>query len=369
MTEQASALSLQDDHVASRQASSFAAAPERMRLYSLEIGRGIAASLVVFHHAGNIMAEPRFFGAHPFDGLFKNFNVGVDFFFVLSGFIITWIHSSDIGQPKSVWRFAERRFTRIYPGYWGILIPLILLYLLMPSAGKASQHDFMTALTSFFLLPWFNQPVLGVAWTLVREIMFYGLFAAAILGGRRAVVIFPLWAAAIVIFNVAWPAAADNVFFDAFNVEFVLGMGVAWILKRGRVAYPAWLFTAGAITFLVAMVCFRTLQDVPIVARGVYGLSSAAMILGMVELERGYGFSAPSWIKVFGAASYAIYLIHPVALSFLINIWVKFLGRGYPMIASLVVACCALACGIAYHFLGERPLTQLVRDLMRGGRR
>jgi exopolysaccharide production protein ExoZ len=156
----------------------------------LELGRGVAAALVVFHHAGDVLVEPRFFGVEGFGGHLRNFNVGVDFFFVLSGFIIAWVHWRDIGDPDRLGRYVVRRFARIYPPYWCILFPLIVLYQIFPGTGAPSQHDIATALLSIPLLPDINPPVLGVAWTLVHEVFFYALYGVVIAFGRRAIWIF-----------------------------------------------------------------------------------------------------------------------------------------------------------------------------------
>ncbi len=104
----------------------------------------------------------------------------MDFFFVLSGFIITWIHWSDIGRKERIRSFAAKRFVRIFPPYWFILAPLVILYLVFTGAGQPSQRDPVNIILSILLLPNPVQPVLGVAWTLTHEIFFYALFAAII---------------------------------------------------------------------------------------------------------------------------------------------------------------------------------------------
>ncbi|NBQ54213.1 MAG: acyltransferase, partial [Proteobacteria bacterium] len=43
---------------------------------------------------------------------------GVDFFFVLSGFIILHAHMDDIGRPARLGRYLWRRAVRVYPIYW-----------------------------------------------------------------------------------------------------------------------------------------------------------------------------------------------------------------------------------------------------------
>jgi peptidoglycan/LPS O-acetylase OafA/YrhL len=71
----------------------------------VQVGRGLAALMVVAYHAALMLADPRYMGAQVAGGLLRNFNAGVDFFFVLSGFIISWVHWDDIGKPARIPRF------------------------------------------------------------------------------------------------------------------------------------------------------------------------------------------------------------------------------------------------------------------------
>lgn len=71
------------------------------RLSSIESARGIAAFMVVLFHTTGIMNLPKYFSVMPLGGVFGFGHAGVDFFFVLSGFIILFIHYDDIGKKTS----------------------------------------------------------------------------------------------------------------------------------------------------------------------------------------------------------------------------------------------------------------------------
>lgn len=68
------------------------------RLYSLQVYRGFAALAVILFHV-HLVAK-KWVDFQFFGGVFQGANIGVDFFFVLSGFIITYIHWGDLGQPN-----------------------------------------------------------------------------------------------------------------------------------------------------------------------------------------------------------------------------------------------------------------------------
>ena len=89
-----------------------------MKLLGIEAARGLAALLVVTRHCTQMLSGARYFGALPLGGLFVFGHAGVDFFFVLSGFIIAYIHAGDLGRPERFGGYASKRVIRIYPTYW-----------------------------------------------------------------------------------------------------------------------------------------------------------------------------------------------------------------------------------------------------------
>lgn len=345
----------------------------RDKFGSIEVGRGVAALLVVFHHTGSIMSEPRFFGAEPFNSHFNNFNVGVDFFFVLSGFIITWIHWSDIGCKERIRSFAAKRFVRIFPPYWFILAPLVILYLVFTGAGQPSQRDPVNIILSIFLLPNPVQPVLGVAWTLTHEIFFYALFAAIIWCGRKALWILPAWALAIVAANllVTFQAIGSlafpfSFFFSPFNIEFIVGVGAAMILRQARIPVPYVLATLGVLFFFILTWFFVNIQDNPLIGRLAFGTASMLFVLGAVEIERHRPLKVPGFLLAVGASSYAVYLVHPVVLSFSINLSSRLgISTYFSLnIIAVIMAFVAAAFGISYHYLIERRLIRVARRIV-----
>lgn len=340
--------------------------PGRQIFTGIELGRGVAAALVVLHHAGNIVAQPRFFGHEAFGSHLERFHVGVDFFFVLSGFIICWMHFDDLGRRNRLGNYAQKRFLRIYPPYWGILLPLIVLYQLFPAAGIPSQRDAANVVMSTLLLPYPLPPVLGVAWTLVHEIFFYAIFGAIIVAGRAALWLLPLWTIGIV----AAQAIGDLPFalsfvLSPYNLQFVMGVAVALLLRRWRVPAPPWLFCAGIAVFMTAMLLPTPMSTHPFWGRIVFGAASAAILAAIVEHERKRPLVLPPMLRLFGRASYAVYLVHPVALSLAVH-GASRLRPDVPLeVVVVALASVAILAGIAYHVAVEGRLVTLFRHLLR----
>ncbi|MCJ2064898.1 acyltransferase [Methylobacterium sp. J-088] len=341
-------------------------AQRREKFGGIQAGRAVAAILVVFAHAGTIIAEPRFYGAEPFGGLLRQFGVGVDFFFVLSGFIIAWVHWGDIGRRERLPTYARNRFLRIYPPYWGVLLPLSFLYFLFPNAGIPSQHDPVNFVFSFLLAPYTKPPIHSVAWTLVHEMIFYVIFGLLIRLGARAVWILPIWALGIlavypVLDSLPFPL---TVLLNPYNLEFLIGIGTALTLMHIRVRVPELVAVVGSIFFLSAMLFGAQLLDHQLAARLVFGSAAALFILGIVERERSRGLAVPPFVLLLGAASYAIYLIHGLALSAVVHVTVLATGRTLPIVAVLVLlVVAATLTGVVYHLVYEKPVSRRLRVL------
>ena len=150
----------------------------RRKLSGVQAARAVAALMVVLYHATRGLSLPQYLGYIPFGNSFGFGHAGVDFFFVLSGFIIMHAHAADIGKPDRLYAYLWRRATRIYPIYWvtsytdpgepGFSFPWILPARLAPS------H----MVHSLLLLPEAIEPLVGVCWTLRSEILFYIVFGA-----------------------------------------------------------------------------------------------------------------------------------------------------------------------------------------------
>jgi peptidoglycan/LPS O-acetylase OafA/YrhL len=342
----------------------------RLRFGGIEAARGVAAVLVAGYHGARLVAQPRYAGLVPAGGLFGDFNVGVDFFFVLSGFLITWVHWADIGRPDRIGHYAMRRVTRIYPAYWLVLVPMLVARLFHVGSTATTLPLPWTILCSLFLLPNAVPPILGVAWTLVFEMLFYVLFGLAMLAGRRSALIGAgLWAATIVAGNIIGPPSSFPGAFllSPYNLEFLLGVGAASLLKRRRVPAPPLVAACGAVAF-IGLMLFRVERltgESDLAFHLIFGACAAMFVLGTVELERSGRAAVPAWLALLGAASYAIYLVHsvvePVAL---LAAW-RWIAALPPRLITVALMAVGTAAGVIFHLLVERPLMLVIRRALR----
>jgi peptidoglycan/LPS O-acetylase OafA/YrhL len=346
-------------------------------LRSLQACRALAALLVVLYHtSGSIFALPKYFGCKPCGDLFDFGGAGVDFFFVLSGFLIAHVHAGDLGQPQQLRAYLWKRLSRIYPTYWAVLLLVLPVFLLAPRLATGRQGEPLVILGSFLLLPLPDAgPVLVVAWTLSHELLFYLLFATLIASRRWGAAVFTAWlmllAAGVCgrLDGFPWTFLASP-----YNLEFLAGLLLGLKASRER-KLPDSSRESGSLcsrlAVLLGTAIFLTTGMIDVYAGPLglyehvlgYGSGSVLALAGLIEAERSGRLCPPRLLTFLGDASYSIYLTHFPALSVLAKL-VKVLGMdGWvpPLPLYGLLAGGAVAAGCVFHVALERPLLRCLR--------
>ncbi|MES2675337.1 MAG: acyltransferase [Pseudomonadota bacterium] len=325
---------------------------------SLQVFRGLAALGVVIRHTAistdsHIASIPAWL-----DGIFKNGFLGVDFFFVLSGFIIMSSHFND-EKSVAAWKtYGFKRFVRIFPPYWPIAIALMLSYIFLPSLGQETRH--YSVLSSLLLLPDYQPPALIVAWTLIHEVLFYLIFCLFFISNRVFLIFLACWVFAIGVTASHFKAVAYSPFFTVLlhpiNLEFVFGMCTAYLATKTSKHLGIPLIFLGFSTFALLL-----LWPFAYECRFLFGLSFSALVLGSVLLEHGKALPIPRWMVLIGDASYSIYLIHNPLNSVTGRLIGRFQGFATWGVGMLVGVISSIIAGVIYHFIIEKPLIRLFR--------
>jgi exopolysaccharide production protein ExoZ len=339
--------------------------PANGKLMGVQAARGIAALMVVAYHATRSLSPPQYLGYIPFGNALGFGHAGVDFFFVLSGFIITHAHVADIGRPERIGRYLWRRVTRIYPIYW--LITILACVRAGFSTDAAVRLAPMHLLKSLLLLPDDSWPLVNVAWTLESEMLFYAVFALAILSGRLCK---PLVVAAVVFVAIGTIMTSASpwmsLLISPFNILFLMGIAAAKVLARRRVPHPATL-VVGGIGFFLAVGILEVLGVVPLnglTGRVLYGSGSVAILLGLVEAERSGSVRLGATGVLIGDISYCLYLFHLSVVPLVVRVC-SGLGLLAIMPVSLVVGLLivvSVVSALMLHLWVEAPIMRFVRN-------
>ena len=270
--------------------------------------------------------------------------VGVDIFFVISGYLITRIILRDLSLERfSIWSFIERRVRRILPALYIVMvacIPAAWFLMLADDFENFGQSTFATVVSANNVLLWLTSGYWGTSsefkpllhtWSLGVEEQFYlgyPLLLLVLSKFRRSAtawVIATVWIASIVSAQVLLDRAPSAVFlllpFRMF--ELLTGALLAWWEigrpgSEGR-AVPrgaSWLCMAGFTAICTSVVCFDDTSAVP-------GYAALLPVAGAAALIAcGNNKSPVRWLLVckpvvgLGVISYSLYLWHQPLIAF-----------------------------------------------------
>jgi exopolysaccharide production protein ExoZ len=342
-------------------------------IYNIQVLRAFAATSVVFLHVSSDAGLSLF----PSFGAF-----GVDVFFVISGYIITYVAFRDPAQ------FMRKRIIRIVPAYWTMTLLVYGVALLSPSLLRHTSTDPSLLVNSLFFIPHETAhgpiPTLALGWTLNYEMYFYLLFAIGLVLSKRysSVIAMVLILGIMALTDVIGPRSQAAAYYgQPIVLEFVYGI---LLYHAFRLAAPdaassgrpkdagfglVLILIGGAILFLV--IAEVTGHDSPRFAAK--GLPAAALVAGALLLETRYAFA---WrnkaILLLGEASYVLYLIHPFVLYGFTRVLLRGAARWpdaakWPLALLLVAITASVA--IAVHYYLEAPAMLMLRKRFTSGQR
>jgi peptidoglycan/LPS O-acetylase OafA/YrhL len=329
---------------------------------TLQAGRGVAALMVLLYHLNGQVAA--LIGGSQALWLKVGW-AGVDYFFVLSGFIILHAHRQDLGRPGRLLGYLRSRFARLYPVYWIVLVGVLGLMAVLPAAASAAQRAPLAVVSSFALVSMGAATVVGQAWTLYHEVVFYALFALAIVQPRAGVLALGAWmlacAARVPSSAPVWNEIDQPLMMlsSPLNLLFGLGMVARWALDHVRRGGLLTLLGAALFLLGLGLALMTGGDDQPALTHLMLGAGAALGVVGLCVLEREGRVRVPGFLFLLGGASYAIYLTHALVLSGV----AKILARLHPSawFAAPMMLVLALAVGIGFHLLIERPLLARLR--------
>lgn len=335
---------------------------------SIQALRFIAALAVVVLHSTFYTMER----LHSGTGIYHVGANGVRLFFVISGFVMIISSQKLLGTPRGWSVFALKRIVRIVPIYWAITLIKVAVLLVTPAVVLHSELDWGYILKSLFFIPEYNvdgeiRPLLGVGWTLNFEMFFYLLFALSLACRIRPIrfiaPILIVMSALSLVKTPDWPVAAYFLC-DPIVIDFLAGMLIGHWVQRGRTGPSqavAWAATIIGLFYLF----------VPGIPRAEYAtlygslittVASGMVIAGAVSLERSIGHRIPQWTAYMGAASYSLYLIHPMISPIIPTLLSKGgMKFGFLPIVSVIgaVAIAMVSAIIVYRFI-EQPVVKKI---------
>ncbi|MFJ8106784.1 acyltransferase family protein [Streptomyces sp. NPDC096132] len=338
----------------------------RPRLYALDGIRLLAALMVAVHHyagtrrvnqPGNLIWDRPTSDIMPTVFHFAAYGwIGVEIFFVISGFVICM---SCWGRTPR--QFFVSRVIRLYPAYWfavlfttGVLVALpgvwerlrlrdVLLNLTMLQSGSGVQN------------------VDGVYWTLWSELRFYLLFLVVVWMGltyRRVVVFCCVWGAAAMLAPVAKLPLLELVADPEASWYFIAGLALYLMHRFGQdlllwgILAMAWLMGQKELGQRIDEVEHVGSWRGAVVIFTVFLLIMVAVALGFTDRIRW------RWLVTAGSLTYPLYLMHYAAGTAVIS---RLRDDMDPRLLVASVLAGFLALSWAVHRFVERPVAGVVK--------
>lgn len=341
------------------------------KLESLQLVRALAILLVLFIHIDAFSA--RVLNSTSFLSIFTpGGDAGVDLFFVVSGFIIFYVHRHDINKKAQFIPYLLKRFSRIYPTYWLVNAIIIPLHFLFPQFGIGDETEPRTIINSLLLVPQLKAPIIHAAWTLVYELFFYITFGLLILFGIRKTL--PLIILIIIGTIIGWfysfnknasfQTSYSYLIFSYHNFEFLLGCLAAYLITSRTIKYRKILLLTGVAIFS-SMLMLENFTGTRLYSLRLfgYGIPSFFIItaLGSYELSKSVRIPTnllTNFLLLLGNASFSVYLTHQLLVS---GIGRTLMGLGFvkilgPSITIGIVTIITVIIGCIFYQKIEKPL-------------
>lgn len=343
----------------------------------------VVTMLFIFHYN-----SPALYGS-VLSSYFNHFYVCVNIFFVLSGFLITWIYFDATNAGKKNWpEYFLNRFARIIPLFF--IITCIQFAVPWYQSG-AKEFPWAIFLANITLIKGFSVSFfftgIYAAWSLTTELLFYILVPVIFHLIRRNVpliiqVLFFLFLAFML--SLVFDIFPWNGFFDSFkfnwtvtffgrSFEFYCGIWLALFIKRQR-GQPCGLkkiknisITYGSltlmvmITILLSVINIRTADDTPqnipgiLVSLYVFPIAVAMFFYGLIAEESFLKRILNSGIvQLLGKGSYAFFLVHTSVIATWIS---SVLGNSHVLLLFITL----YGISILLYLYCEYPLNKLMK--------
>lgn len=235
----------------------------------------------------------------------------------------------------------------------------------LPAAVLHSAFDPGKIALSYLFLPSRNmdgnvEPTLGVGWTLIFEMMFYFVFAVALLlrvnvFALTGTVLGLMAAGSLLREGTDWPAWA--VYFDPIVLYFLIGMAIGKASQiPAAMRYAPYLASLLGLGYFAASLLIPGFEFVAKSNHPLIFMLVSCIVLTVVWLEPFIKGRVPGVFLYLGAASYSLYLFHPLVAPLAPEI-LKRVGLSNSAVSVGMSILGALVVSLVIYRFVEKPLT------------
>jgi exopolysaccharide production protein ExoZ len=333
---------------------------KRRNLSLVQLFRVIAVLLILLGHANKVFKS-------NFQYEWLNLGTwvrtgGVDFFWIVSGFMMYYLYHKSIGVPGKAREFLIKRLIKIYPLVWIFTTAVVLSILMFPQIQGSHQLDPNVVIKSELLIPT-DLPVLDITWSLSYLVLFYIMFALFIYKPKVLKPVFLGWIILCILQDLNVLRGLNSFLFSFYNLEIMLGSLIAFISMRYKLRFASLYVSIGIIGMVFVWVNNVTHQFA-FRLDYVYCLFSALIMLGISLIDMKKDRKLPKTLTIISDSSYSIYIAQLPVMHVVIILLSKLnivtmLG---PEIAIWIAFALTVAGGCCIYYLIEKPISVFLKN-------
>jgi exopolysaccharide production protein ExoZ len=300
------------------------------KLQWLQALRGAAAFMVVMVHSRSALMDTAS-GKAIADHVLFPMGMGVDLFFIISGFLMVFTTQSFDGTKAYAWRFLVKRAARIWPLF--VVVTPVALVVEHGVHGFLDPPIFLPYLEGLIFIPHnpnasgiYFQMAVGVAWTLCFECYFYLVFAACMLFGRSRYVAMVVWFALTLVvvplgrgshsLNVASQPLVEsfryaNLIVNPIVWDFIMGMLAASLYFCDvKIRRSITIYAMIIVSLMLLLIGWHRLGMMNFFGPRGWAAPMSILFFGFVMLAKIEALNVPAWTVALGNMSYSLYLVH-----------------------------------------------------------
>jgi peptidoglycan/LPS O-acetylase OafA/YrhL len=338
----------------------------RQKIPQLDAVRGIAILVVLAHNLHG-------FSAPPFSFISRYGWMGVDLFFVLSGFLITGILLDSNSSEDYFRNFYARRCLRIWPLYYSVLI---LMFVILPLVRPQDAPELFQRSSPWWAYPLFLQNFLvaapalavgplGVSWSLAVEELFYLVWPLCVRFLRNGQLQFLAWTVLLLSPGVRLLFLTRHwiIYSNPFcRLDGMMAGALLGILVRkssfvpGRFLMPAWILFLVAAALAVTTAAYEAMWLA--FSMAVVGSASLVFLALFSANTRFRAFLTNRFLVFTGTISYGLYLLHKIPDDAFKRLHLK---DAHPIAAFWLAVVASYLLAIVSWNLLEKPFLKLKR--------